>query len=450
MPPPLALLAAYALAFWAIRKDSRENPYPSAVLWLPTLWLMRCASRTVDYWLGGGETGRLDPLLIALMLILGIFVLVRRSTTVNCLVSQNSGAILFYIVILISPLWAEDIAASAIKVLRPLGDLAMAMIVVTEPEPRRAIMTIFRRNAFLLIPLSIVVIRYYPQLGRMPDKHWGLDSWTGVTTHKNPLGQLCFASTLAFFWSLHEAKTAGQKLGKRYVDWLYLGMILYILNGGGEASSRSSTSMLCITLTIGLFIWFGYMKASIQKLLRRIILGAIGILLLAGLLQLFGTSLQGVVAGMYGKDATLSDRTYLWDDVIRIGAENPILGTGYGSFWTASIYPKLSPMVDNGPAEAHNGYLETFANLGLVGVFFLIVFIIQSIKSASTHIRSDFEYGRMRITVIFTILIMNYSEATFPRGTHLWWFGFLVFALYIRRPNIDNETPTITQRISYA
>jgi O-antigen ligase len=177
---------------------------------------------------------------------------------------------------------------------------------------------------------------------------------------------------------------------------------------------------------------FGRMGDHPRKIIRRVILGTVALAVVAVLLEVFGTSLQTVTADVQGKDDTLTGRTWLWQDVERLGMKHPILGSGYGAFWVPSIYDQLSLQVDNRPAEAHNGYLETFANLGLVGVGLLGWVIVQSVASASKVILTDFEYGRMRLVLLLMVLLLNYAEATFPRGTHLWWFGFLVVAVYAR------------------
>jgi O-antigen ligase len=228
-----------------------------------------------------------------------------------------------------------------------------------------------------------------------------------------------------------EARRNGILWKEQRRSWIFVLMIGYLLFAG-HASSRSSTAILCLFLAITIYYLFIYLRGKMQTVLRVTVLVAGSVAILALVLQLFGTSLQALVAGLYGKDATLSDRTYLWADVMRIGMQRPLLGSGYGGFWIESLYEKLSPMVDNHPEEAHNGYLETFANLGLVGVGLLAILIVQSIRSAARTAHDDFEYGRIRLSLLITVVILNYSEATFTRGTHLWWFGFLVVALYAR------------------
>jgi exopolysaccharide production protein ExoQ len=428
MPPRLALGICFLFVWWAFRSDSRNHPRSPLALLLPTLWMMRCGSRSIDYWIGGGDIGRWDPVLIAILSAMGLLVMLRRSPNWRGILSHNSALFLFYGYMVLSSTWAEEVDNPAIKMMRPIGDLIMALLVVTESDPLSAILTIWRRTSILLIPLSIVLIRYFAYLGRMEDKHWGADSWIGVTTHKNPLGQLCLISAFAFIWELVDAHRSATPLKRQRMTLLYLALTAYLMLAGGS-NSRSSTSIFCLLLAASLYSLFGYLKDRARLIIRRIFQGAIALGFLAMSLQLSGTSLQAVVAESFGKDSTLTDRTYLWQDVVRLGFKSPFFGSGYGGFWVPSIYSKLSPQIDNGPMEAHNGYLETFANLGLVGLAILLCVIIQSIRNAADQMNTNFEYGRLRLVLLLTVVVMNYSEATFPRGNHLWWFGFLIVAL---------------------
>jgi len=436
IPPHFALICAYGLAFFALWQDAKQfRPLVTTALWAPTLWMMRCGSRTVDYWFNGGEFGRLDPIVVATLLVSGLVILSRRPCSWQGIFSKNWTIFVFYAYIVISVTWTTDLENPVIKLFRPLCDLVMALVVVTEPSPREAIVTIFRRSAFLLIPLSLVLIRYFPDLGRMESKHWGADMWIGVTTHKNPLGQLCLASVLGLIWLMADCRIRQQKLPglpmlRIPTAFLYFAMIGYILYGDGSSDQRSSTAILCLGIALALYFAIGLLRYKVERFKTYFMVGLVSLVLVSAFLEGFGTSLQAIVAHSQGKSENLSDRTYLWRDMIRLGSEHPMLGAGYGAFWVPAIYDRLSPEVDNHPAQAHNGYLETFVNLGLVGVVLLVFIILQSLNNALKRVQYDFEYGRVRLVLLTTICISNYTEASFPRGTHVFWFGFLVVALY--------------------
>jgi len=421
------------LALYLYWREIKKNKEVTRSLWLPTLWIMRCGSRTIDYWLGVENGGRMDPIFVFVLIVLGLIALSKRPCHWGGVIAHNSWLFIFYAYLAASLIWVQSLDNPFIKIFRPLGDLIMALVVATEPNPGKAIGTLFRRCAYLLIPMSIVLIRYYPEMGTMQSKHWGDDMWIGVTTHKNPLGQLCLVSAFGFFWWLAEKKREGLPLKKERLAWIYLFLTAYLLTGGfGASPQKSSTSIICLFLVVSLYLVLGRYRERPWMVTRSLIGAVICIGILSVILQFFGTSLQGVVAATQGKDATLTDRTYLWQDVIRIGMRHPFLGSGYGGFWVESIYSELSPQADNHPEEAHNGYLETFANLGFVGVGLLIMLLLQSLRSAMISMQDDFEYGRIRLVLLIMALVMNYSEATFTVGTHLWWFGFLAVAVYAR------------------
>jgi O-antigen ligase len=448
IPPHIALLCAYGLAFFALWQDTKKiRPQVTTALWAPTLWMMRCGSRGVDFWVNGGDLGRLDPIVVAVLLASGLIILMRRPCFWPGIFSKNWTIFVFYAYICISVTWANDLENPVIKLFRPICDLVMALVVVTEPSPREAIVTLFRRSAYLLIPLSLVLIRYFPDLGRVQSKHWSADMWVGVTTHKNPLGQLCLASFLGLIWLMADCRIKNIRLPRLPLigiptAFLYFAMIGYIFYGGGSSDQRSSTAILCLGLALALYYLIGLLHNKTERLKTYLVRGIVMICVVSAMLEAFGTSMQAVIAGSQGKDSSLTGRTWLWNDVIRIGSEHPILGTGYGAFWVPSVYDKLSPEVDNHPAQAHNGYLETYANLGLVGVVLLAFVIIQSVTNALRQVHFDFEYARVRLVLLITICISNYTEASFPRGTHIFWYSFLFAALYaspfVKWPSTSN------------
>ena len=96
----------------------------------------------------------------------------------------------------------------------------------------------------------------------------------------------------------------------------------------------------------------------------------------------FGVNAQ--LAGAVGRDPTLTDRTKIWHLLLSMHT-NPLLGTGYESFWLGprlvKIWQRFGPI-----NEAHNGYLEVYLNLGLIGLFLLIVIPDRQL---SNHLPKD-------------------------------------------------------------
>ena len=57
-----------------------------------------------------------------------------------------------------------------------------------------------RRLCYLLVSLSVVLVKYYPQMGKMYSEWTGAAYYVGATSSKNGLGVLCLVSGIFFFW----------------------------------------------------------------------------------------------------------------------------------------------------------------------------------------------------------------------------------------------------------
>ncbi len=80
-------------------------------------------------------------------------------------------------------------------------------------------------------------------------------------------------------------------------------------------------------------------------------------------------------------------RLIIWQDMIRVWSKRPILGVGPGNVWVYDrVFSHLPQGLRNidvsGLGVAHNGYLQTLAELGPLGLCFQVVFIILFFTAA--------------------------------------------------------------------
>jgi O-antigen ligase len=141
----------------------------------------------------------------------------------------------------------------------------------------------------------------------------------------------------------------------------------------------------------------------------------------------FATLFMGVggvaLAGM-GRDATLTGRTEIWKDVLSM-AGNPIIGTGFESFWLGERADRMWKIFYFHPTQAHNGYIEIYLELGWVGIALMALIIINGCRNAVAMRRWDPIMARIRLTYIVIGLAYNMTEAGFRMMT-LTWFFFLL------------------------
>lgn len=439
--PTLALLLAFALGAYVFRRESKRKTSVSGAVWIPTIWMMRCASRGIDSWFGGGgvseggDSASYEQLFILFTALAAFYVVHKRKRKVKAVLRENFPLVVFFGYMLVSIAWSPVVPDSSKQYFRALGDLSMGLVLVTEANPLEAILTMIRRCMILLIPLSAVFSKYFPYIGRLQSQDDGLDMWIGVATHKNPLGQLLFLTGFGlfvlFFVTMRQRKLRWFQLpGKLPIEMLYLGMTLYLLNGGGAA--RSSTSVSVLFLCVGLFLLMEHFRSRpelVPKLLVIMICGVGAAQITADLV--FGSSLREIMATVQGKDPTLAGRTQLWHDVLELAQKHPVQGAGFAGFWTPEVkyYMKMEKQHWWGPQQAHNGYIETYLQLGYIGVGLLVWVILGGFRGAVRRLEKDYDYNRTRIILILAAVIYNYSEAAFPRPTHLIWFAFIVVVI---------------------
>ncbi len=66
----------------------------------------------------------------------------------------------------------------------------MVLIVITDPRPFAAFKRLISRVGFVLLPTSLLLIKYFEDLGRGYSPIGETEN-TGVTTNKNILGVVC-------------------------------------------------------------------------------------------------------------------------------------------------------------------------------------------------------------------------------------------------------------------
>jgi O-antigen ligase len=84
------------------------------------------------------------------------------------------------------------------------------------------------------------------------------------------------------------------------------------------------------------------------------------------------------------------------------------------------------------PNQAHNGYLETYVNLGLIGVFLLVGLLGATYRKARRSLLEDFEWGRFRLGYLCAAIVYNWTEAGF-KTVSLVFFLFYIIAIDIPR-----------------
>ena len=424
MLPQLAILISFFLIAYFFWADNKGGGGSSQALWIPLIWMFLGGSRFPSQWLDLGaplspmaslEGSPTDSAVFLALILGGVATLIRRPINWGGLFRKNIWIWLYFLLGAFSILWSDYPFVTLKRLIKALGNVVMVLIILTDQRPYEAIGVILRRFTFLLIPLSFVFIKYYPDLGRA--YHMGVAMFTGVTTHKNSLGQICLISGIYFSWSLLlNLRKRTDSVRIHYFTFIVmLLMITWLLYLANSATSNACLVVAACILVIG-------RQATMARQPNRILYLTVFSIFLFGLLQvLFNISETLIV--MLGRRPDLTTRIPMWEDLIAM-VKDPIVGVGYESFW---LGPRQQFMGERWgiTIQAHNGYLETYLNLGALGLFFLLGGILSGLIKINRHLSIDYAAALLRLCFVVVVLLYNWTEATFY-GISIMWIILLL------------------------
>jgi O-antigen ligase len=434
MPPTLALFLWFVLLIALLYFDPARSRKLSPALWVPVVWLFILGSRLPSQWLdtqvGVGsiqameEGSPIDRGVYVLLIVLSLAVLISRSLNWKAILKANWVLVVFLIYALLSTLWSDYPLIALKRWIRDLGAYLSVLVILTDQRTHEAMCAVLRRLAYLAIPLSILLIKYFPTMGRQYDFWTGTVQYVGATTSKNMLGLLCLVSGLFFFWDTAVRWSERKKKRARriiVVNALFFALTLWLLN-----QAHSTTSTICLILgSLIILIFYTGLFRRYPRLLKALAPVTFCLYLILN----FGFQMNGSLAQAVGKDPTLTDRTKIWAFLLGMHT-NPIIGTGYQSFWLGSRLETFWLQSGLGHInEAHNGFLEVYLELGIIGVAIIAVFLLESYRSLCRRLESRSDLAVFGLAVWLCLVFYNMAEAAFEGG--LLYSLFLIGAMRI-------------------
>ncbi|WP_267549249.1 O-antigen ligase [Rhizobium rhizogenes] len=267
----------------------------------------------------------------------------------------------------------------------------------------------------------------------------GTYSFVGAFDSKNQLG---FYASLGIYFAF----AAVFVLGERRI-WLVGGGIAGLLSAYCLLASASATSvlttalivMLCVSLRVILFLSPRQRKRLFAAVaISGVILAVAGVYLGA----------VDLILGLFGKDSTLTGRTYLWQQGIAAAQLNPFFGVGYQAYWVQGFSEpeRLWEEFFIGSRAGfhfHNTYIETAVETGLVGVFLLASILLTAFVGHINRFlrddRNDESYVLLGVATL--LLIRSFVEIDilnpYHVGSFLFYFTAGKLSMRARAPKAD-------------
>ena len=455
MPSALALLLCIIFVLFLLRLDRKEAPDASLASWLPTLWILIISSKGVGTWFGaqadddgGSEWDRivLSAMICIGILVLasrkldGIFLLGARKVYLFSAIKENIWLFFLIAYMLMSILWSDIPYISFKRLVRELGSVIMALVLLTERDPRLAAHTVLRRSVYILIPFSLVLIKYFPQYGVSYGRWFGDLSWIGVTVVKNGLGRLCLIASFFLIWTLTVRWWRRKTPHSRFqspADVVVLLVALFLLKGPPGAYPATAVGALLISCAS--FVALLMMEKWRIRLGARIVMTLVAGLIVFGYqTPILGGATVGSFSSVFGRNESLTGRTDIWSRLLPFFEAKPLEGYGFGSFWTPSMQNAIY-----GVREAHNGYLEVCLGIGLIGLVLTAMFLLSFSRKAVRSLVYDYDWGSLCLCFLLIGLLHNFTESSIdsfgrqlmavlmflsvcsPRHQKLDWYGSL-------------------------
>jgi exopolysaccharide production protein ExoQ len=429
MTPQIASLLCLFVIAGLFMLDRNPEAKTSKALWIPVIWLAIAGSRSLSEWMAAFGWGPppiaadtyidgspLDRNVLTVLLVLGVIVLLRRKRF-GALLLANVPILLFFLYSLTSVAWSDYPDVTFKRWVKDFGDLVMVLVIVTDRDWATAMKRAIVRVGFVLIPYSVLLIKYYPAIGRLYNRWTWIVTFTGVATHKNLLGRVCLVFGIAFVWCFLDAwrnRAMPNRMRHLIAHAAALALVAWLV-----VMANSVTALSCLILAAAFLIVSG------NRLLadKRWVVHALAAMCIAVPLSTTVLGIGGSALEEMGRDATLTGRTVIWEQVLA-ETHNPLIGAGFESFWLGDRLERIQN-VHPGLNESHNGYVEIYITLGLIGVFLLVIVIIKGYRNIIVSMQENPEVARLRMAYFIAAVVLSFTEAGF-RMLNISWITFLM------------------------
>ena len=247
--------------------------------------------------------------------------------------------------------WSLDPQSTATAIVSLLGCfiVGVALVSIFAFDLPRVISIAFAGYLLITIPLYFYGLDLTVYAGRNT-------AFQGLSSHKNQIGAIAGILTVFAYASLRT------RSGPLYIQMAFLGLGIFTI-----LLSRASTSLVAVVGAIALFevLLYSFRSSYPQVLLSlaSLVIGGLGLLVIL-------SSFEGFLS-LLGEDRTLSSRTRIWAIALHVFEQHPYLGVGHDALWDergTAAYLTHHLFTDAVFKQAHNGYIQLAAELGIVGL----------------------------------------------------------------------------------
>jgi exopolysaccharide production protein ExoQ len=334
------------------------------------------------------------------------------------LILKNWALYLLILMCVVSVSWSVYPFESLKKTINLLGVFVIA-VYCSKRFHFVDILCLLSEILFFISIVSLIFALFIPKYGLMGlieenGKHLG--SWKGVFVHKNQLGKIMFIQVLI---SSYLFRYQGN------VKFAFFVLVAFI----GILGSSSTTALVLSLISILLILSFKYSG----KLRNWVKITMLTVLVISGYIL---TNIESLVA-IFGKDLTLTGRTFLWAELLSYVQQKPFFGYGYKGFWAGS--GQMFSLTWKEAPNAHNTFIDIALDLGIMGLVLYIFYLISNFRLFFA--RQD-QWTVFGVSLFLILFIYDFSESNALRYNNFSWFIMSLTSLSIHRTISQNVRNT--------
>jgi exopolysaccharide production protein ExoQ len=281
---------------------------------------------------------------------------------------QWSAAVALFV--LLSTFWSQNAMITARRSLPFALATVLGLYFASRFSVQKQV-SIVCTTMFLAALASVALVFCAPNIGlEASTGHFG--NWQGIFTQKNACGRAMVFATAALL--------AKGRFNLSRLLCLILFVTVLVMSGSRGAWAIEGVLIVCCVIHRGISRFSGSSRTALLS--AAAVLTALAI---AAVWIYFP-----VLALLVGRDATLSGRTEIWQQVWAAIVKHPLMGYGFAAFWQGMkgesyhVILALRFVI----FHAHNGVLEIWLELGAVGVLLFLFSYLRAWRKLWHLLRS--------------------------------------------------------------
>lgn len=364
-----------------------------------------------------GQGSTFVILQLAFLLPMIVFILLYFKSFLHSVFAMPELSILVFLTLL-SSVWSYNPANTFERAI-PLIVTSSFALTLASVLSLRSLIILFAITGALAIYISLIAVATVPAASGVPP--WE-DTWNGIFNHKNGLG---INSLYATILSTGAYRVTNGKVRRFFLITIFASAFMLIVSESRSPQFVAILSFTALFLTIFLkrfaLVWAISYLATIV-----FIVATIAFMMSLGIIDPVFDALE--------RKPTLSGRIPLWEMLGPFMMDEFWLGYGYKGFWEAEservLFISGRGRLGFTPYYSHNGLVQTWLNIGFVGVMALFSVFVRTFYSSFVSIKRMTDRSALIVPFLLLIafLLLNVTEGSVLSRTNFSWMIFVVFA----------------------